>query len=114
MPLAPELPSHDEFEAWHAEEHPEPEPGCLACKLDTVQVGAALHAARATKVVRPRTPDNPWERGRAGEHRIDGSFMPLLDEKFATIGVKKAAEQHHHIEEFRRRSEATKSAAMSA
>lgn len=27
----------------------------------------------------PRASDNSWEKGLVGEHRVDGSFMPLLD-----------------------------------
>lgn len=91
------------FDLRHAIEHPEPVEGCFACKLDTIQVGAALHATRATKYVPPRRPDNPWERGRAGEHRPDGSFMPYLKSDLSPMGVKEFADNRTRCEEQIRR-----------
>jgi hypothetical protein len=91
-----------ECEDWHHDHvlHPTLVAGCFACKLRTVQFDAAV--AGNGRNVRPRTPDNPWERGRAGEHRPDGTFMPLLHPDLSTIGVKEAGERRHEIESFRR------------
>lgn len=83
--------SSAEFDAFHASEHPEPVPGCFACKLESVQVSASIHAPRATRVA-PRAPAlNSWERGVAGEHRSDGSFMPYLNPDLSPIGVHQFA-----------------------
>lgn len=101
-----DLPSHDEFEARHRAEHPDPVDGCFACKLDTVSVDARMHARRTTRYVPPRKADNPWERGVAGEHRVDGSFMPYIDQDYAPIGVKKFAENRSRYETTIRRNKA--------
>lgn len=100
------LPSHDEFEARHHAEHPEPVAGCLACKLDTVQLDARIHARRSTRYVPPRKADNPWERGVAGEHRVDGSFMPYVNPDLAPVSVKQFADNRSRNEETIRRTRA--------
>ena len=38
---------------------------------------------------------NNWEKGRAGEHRPDGSFMPYIDGKGSEIPIKKMAEKRY-------------------
>jgi len=101
-----DLPSHDEFEAQHRAAHPEPAAGCLACKLDTVQLDARLHARRTTRYVPPRRPDNPWERGVAGEHRVDGSFMPYVNGDLAPASVKQFADNRSRNEDQIRRYKA--------
>lgn len=35
---------------------------------------------------------NNWEKGRAGEHRPDGSFMPYINGKGADIPIKHFAQ----------------------
>ena len=35
---------------------------------------------------------NQWEKGVAGEHRADGSFMPKLDKNGSVIPIKKYTE----------------------
>lgn len=98
--------AHDEFEAWHHAEHPEPVADCFACKLDTVQMDARIQARRTTRYVSPAKPDNPWERGVAGEHRVDGSFMPYIGPDYEPIGVKQFAENRSRYEKTIRRNKA--------
>jgi hypothetical protein len=44
-----------------------------------------------------------WEKGRTGEHRPDGSFMPYLDSKLEPIGVKEMAENRRSLTAIRDR-----------
>ncbi len=37
-------------------------------------------------------PNNSWEKGRIGEHRPDGSFMPVLNDAGQHMGVKEWAD----------------------
>lgn len=99
-------PCSECFDEMHARQHPDPVADCFACKLDTITVSASIHAPRATKYVPPRRPDNPWERGRAGEHRPDGSFMPYLKSDLSPMGVKEFADNRTNCEKQIRRYKA--------
>jgi hypothetical protein len=44
-----------------------------------------------------------WEAGVAGEHRVDGAFMPYLDSTLEPIGVKEMADDRHRLEAVRHR-----------
>lgn len=78
-------------------------PGCtehFACSLRAkgVQVSPAATPNRRNKVP-PRKPDPAWERGTAGEHRVDGSFMPYLNDKGSPLHVKEHGERRREIDE---------------
>lgn len=103
MHCAPDDLCSECWDAKHRAEHPERVDGCLACKLDTIQLDAGKFGHSHA---RPRTPDNPWERGRAGEFRRDGSFMPLLNPDWSPMGVKQAVNRRPEIEAQRRRNAA--------
>lgn len=60
---------------------------CFGCRIKTIQIAASATPTRRNNVA-PRKPDPAWERGRAGEHRVDGSFMPYLKPDLSPIGVK--------------------------
>lgn len=71
----------------------EPHPDCFRCKALGIGV---LASATPNRTLARRQPHRPvtqpsWEKGRAGEHRADGSFMPYLD-KGKPIPVKQFAE----------------------
>jgi hypothetical protein len=44
-----------------------------------------------------------WEKGQAGETRVDGSFMPYLDKNLEPIGVKEMADNRSSLEAVRHR-----------
>lgn len=88
-------------DAAHRALHPEFVEGCTACKLDRIHFGAGTGVT--TGNAPPSRPDPAWERGVAGEHRADGSFMPYLNPDLSPIGVKQASEQRHEIEDAKRR-----------
>jgi hypothetical protein len=94
----PDDPCSACFDAQHEADHPVPVEGCFACKLDSITVSAALHAPRATRYVKPRKHDNPWERGVTGTHRRDGSFMPYVNREFHPIGPKVFADNRSRFE----------------
>lgn len=80
--------------------HP-PDCGCdtYGCRLRRkgVVVSTAAMPSRRNNIP-PRRPDPAWERGRAGERRKDGSFMPYLDGSGEPIGVKKFADNRANYE----------------
>lgn len=104
-----DLPNHDEFEAQHRAEHPSTVDGCLACKLDTFQVSAAVNPNGVAPTVKG---GNNWEKGITGTHRPDGSFMPNISaETGAPIRVKQFSEQRHDFEDqVRRRTQPDRAA----
>lgn len=61
----------------------------------------------AVQTLRPDqlpTPADPaWERGRAGEQRDGGGFMPFLDASGDQMGVKEYGERRHEVDEARDR-----------
>lgn len=42
--------------------------------------------------------DPSWEKGVAGEHRVDGSFMPYLNDHREEMGVHEYAEKRHDVD----------------
>lgn len=77
---------------------------CYACRLRAKDIGIASavipnRLANTARRVAPRTPDPAWERGVAGEHRRDGSFMPYLAPgSTRELGVKEFADNRGHYE----------------
>lgn len=70
---------------------------CFGCRIQ--QVGIAPSAMPSRKNTLPPAEANPaWERGVAGEHRRDGTFMPYLDNKLNPIGLKTFAEKRTELE----------------
>lgn len=86
----------------------EPNCGCeaYACKLR--RKGIALSSAATptrtqNRPFRPGPKFNSWEKGVAGEHRADGSFMPYLNEHGSPIGLKPFSENRREFEQTRSR-----------
>lgn len=75
---------------------------CFGCRIQTIQMAPSATPSRVNNVP-PRTPDPAWERGRAGETRRDGSFMPYLTSDFKPIGVKQMQEKRAIYEGARHR-----------
>lgn len=40
-----------------------------------------------------------WEKGIAGEHRVDGSFMPYLNDHREEMGVHEFGNKRHDVTE---------------
>lgn len=78
--------------------------GCYACVLRRkgVQVSPAATPSRVKNRAQPHRPlaDPSFEKGLVGEHRVDGSFMPVLRPGTTTpMGVHEAMGQRTKIEE---------------
>lgn len=84
-------------EARHRAKHPNLVAGCMACKLDTIQVSQRVKPKKAGGAP-PAGNRNNWEAGIATDHR----GVPLLDGSGEPIGVKKYSENRHAFEERRR------------
>lgn len=80
------------------------DPDCYGCRLrhKGVLVSPAATPTRRNKV--PPARANPaWENTTVGEHRPDGSFMPLLSEEGdRVIKVKEYGERRREIQTKRR------------
>ena len=65
--------------------------------LQSPALTAAAAPSRMNKVPPPQA--NPvWERGVAGEHRRDGSFVPSVHNDGSRIGVKEFADNRTEYE----------------
>lgn len=67
--------------------------GAYACELrqKAPQVSTAGMVRRNS--IPPSKPRyNQWEKGKAGEHRPNGSWMPYIDGKGSEIPIKKYSE----------------------
>lgn len=62
----------------------------------------ASPTARARRPFRPSVQPS-WEKGVAGEHRADGSFMPYLHGDGSKIHVKEMGERRKELTEVRDR-----------
>lgn len=96
-PHNPEYECFECTETEHARRHPELVDGCMACKLDTIQVAEKVVSRRTGGA--PAGNNNSWERGFA----LDGRGVPLLDASGEPIGVKQYAQKRHALEAERRR-----------
>lgn len=82
-------------------------PGCqdhFACRLRAkgVSVSPAATPTRVSNRTQPHRPmaEPSWEKGKAGEHRPDGSFMPYLSFDDRTeMGVHELASRRHDVED---------------
>lgn len=80
------------------------DPNCYGCQLRAKGVGLSAAAIPSRQnSVPPATPNPAWERGRAGEHRVDGSFMPYLDKNDSPMPIKEYTENRHKVDEQVRR-----------
>lgn len=78
----------------------EPVDGCYGCELKAKNISLSSRIIPSRQnAVPPRTPDPAWERGRAGERRPDGSFMPFLSPNRQTMGVKEYGERRREVDE---------------
>ena len=80
-----------------------PDKVCQDCgeTVKRVLQSPALTAAAAPSQknkVPPRQADPAWERGTAGEHRRDGSFVPYVHADGSRIGVKEFADNRTKYE----------------
>lgn len=74
---------------------------CYGCRIKSIQLSPAATPTRHNRVA-PRKPDPAWERGRAGERRVDGSFMPYLHGDGTPVGVKHMQDRRGHLEAARK------------
>lgn len=82
-----------------------PHPGCYGCELQAKNLtlsSAATPTRGRHQPFRPITQPS-WEAGVAGEHRVDGAFMPYLDRNLEPIGVKEMADNRRQLEAARHR-----------
>ena len=81
------------------------DPNCYGCQLRSKRVGLAAAAtpSRQNKVPPRKVSDPSWEKGRAGERRSDGSFMPYLDSVGQPMGVKELSSKRSVVESTRKR-----------
>ena len=92
----------------------EPDTCCPECEevavkriLQAANIAPSSMPSRMNKVPPPKA-DPAWERGIAGEHRRDGSFVPYLDSNGNRIGVKKFADNRSKYERLLREREQKK------
>ena len=80
------------------------DPDCYGCQLRSKRVGLGASAipSRQNKVPPRKVQDPSWEKGRAGETRADGSFMPYLDRQGQPMGVKELSSKRSVVESTRR------------
>lgn len=79
------------------------EPGCVehyGCRLREKGIQVSPAATPSRRRFSPRKPVGPsWEKGRAGERRPDGSFMPYLSPRTGRpMGVKEMADNRGNFD----------------
>lgn len=76
-----------------------------ACQLRSKGVRFSVMATGQTHVNRPFRPkvNSSWEAGKAGERRVDGSFMPYMDGKGRLIPIKEGGERRRELSAIRER-----------
>ncbi len=80
----------------HDAEHPFPD--CFGCKVKGGFRVAPSAIPSRRNAVPPRRAEPSWEKGRAGEFRPDGSFMPILNEKGMPMPVYEAQNRRSEID----------------
>lgn len=82
----------------------ERDPDCYRCKIAGFGVMPSATPTRTANRTQPIRPvqQPSWEKGRAGEHRPGGTFMPYLAGT-RPIPVKEFAEKRTALEAERRR-----------
>ena len=97
--------------------HEEPDKRCPECLefaikriIQVPQISPSSLPSRMNKIP-PRKADPAWERGIAGEHRRDGSFVPYLGSNGKQIGVKEFADNRSKYEGLLREREQKKTSA---
>lgn len=84
------------------------EPGCdcgaYACELRAKNINLSYDASPTRRARRPfrKKVEPSWEKGRAGERRRDGSFMPYLTQSGRPIHVKEMGERRRELLQARR------------
>ena len=83
----------------------EPVKVCADCGLSSAKrilqspaLTADATPNRTRNKIPPRRPNNSWERGKAGEHRADGSFVPYVNSDGDHIPVKEFADNRSKYE----------------
>lgn len=90
--------------------HPPPcDCGSYGCSLRAkgVQISPAATPTKARKGKPSEQRYNSWEKGKAGEKRKDGTFMPYLDAKGARIPIKKYSDARSKYDEQVRKARST-------
>jgi hypothetical protein len=77
--------------------------GCVShygCRIRLKGIQVSPAATPSRRRFKPRKPVGPsWEKGRAGEVRPDGSWMPYLSPKTGRpMGVKEYADGRGHFD----------------
>lgn len=80
-----------------------PKYGCTLRRKGIALSSAATPTRTQRRPFRPGPRYNSWERGVAGEHRPDGSFMPYLNESGKKIQLKEFSEHRSEFEATRAR-----------
>lgn len=80
---------------------------CYGCHLREKGIALAGDATPSRRddrrFVPPRRHEPTWEKGRAGEYRPDGSFMPYLTPTGGRMGIKSYSENRRKVDERVRR-----------
>lgn len=80
------------------------DPDCYGCRLRAKAIGLSSAAIPSRQnAIPPRKADPAWERGVAGTHRPDGTFVPFLTKDLNPMGVKEYGENRHKVDEQVRR-----------
>ena len=94
----------------------EPVKVCPHCGKDSAQrirqspaLTAAATPNRTGNKVPPRKAQPNWEKGKAGEHRADGSFVPYRKADGSTIPIKEFTDNRSKYEGMLRDKEKRKS-----
>lgn len=80
-----------------------PKYGCTLRRKGIALSSAATPTRQGRRPFRPGPRFNSWEKGVAGEHRPDGSFMPYLNGDGQRIQVKEFSEHRREFEATRAR-----------
>lgn len=74
---------------------------CFGCRIQSIQFDSRAMPTRRNDA-RPPGVAPSWEKGRVGETRADGSFMPYLTGDHKPLGVKQWQDQRSKREPIRR------------
>jgi hypothetical protein len=81
------------------------DPDCYGCQLRSKDIALSASATPSRQnSVPPRAADPAWERGVAGEHRPDGSWLPYLNSNLDPMPIKEYGENRHQVDEGIRRN----------
>lgn len=76
-----------------------PDADSYKAKLKSLSFGSVPGGTRQGRAkLRPKQASNSWEAGVKGERRVDGSFMPYIDQDMNPIRMKQWSENRHAYE----------------